>query len=130
MRGDWPRGTGPPGKRSAPGRSPAAESRPGASAYACQRYEAASTIAGGADGSLDCAGWLALSHERDVALRLRLTAFREGWDACLDYLADAIGGRMMPSHPTSVQVTRWGPGGRERFADPRPGDYQGQGAGQ
>jgi hypothetical protein len=26
-----------------------------------------------------------------------------------------------------VQARRWGPGGREHFADPRPGDYPGRG---
>jgi hypothetical protein len=26
-----------------------------------------------------------------------------------------------------LDLRRWGPGGRERFADPRPGDYPGRG---
>lgn len=26
-----------------------------------------------------------------------------------------------------LEVLRWGPGGREHFGDPRPGDYPGQG---
>lgn len=26
---------------------------------------------------------------------------------------------------TELEVWRWGPGGREHFADPRPGDFQG-----
>ena len=25
-----------------------------------------------------------------------------------------------------LELLRWGPGGREHFADPRPGDYKGQ----
>ena len=27
-----------------------------------------------------------------------------------------------------LERRRWGPGGRERFADPRPGDYPGRGS--
>ncbi len=27
-----------------------------------------------------------------------------------------------------LEVRRWGPGGREHFADPRPGDFPGRGA--
>lgn len=29
---------------------------------------------------------------------------------------------------TEMEERRWGPGGRERFGDPRPGDYPGRGA--
>jgi hypothetical protein len=32
-----------------------------------------------------------------------------------------------PSH-AELQEQRWGPGGREHFADPRPGDFPGRGA--
>lgn len=31
-----------------------------------------------------------------------------------------------PSH-AELQERRWGPGGREHFADPRPGDFPGRG---
>jgi hypothetical protein len=31
-----------------------------------------------------------------------------------------------PSH-AELERRRWGPGGRDRFGDPRPGDYQGRG---
>jgi hypothetical protein len=31
-----------------------------------------------------------------------------------------------PSH-TELEERRWGPGGRGRFADPRPGDFPGRG---
>jgi hypothetical protein len=71
--------------------------------------------------------WLALSDERDLQLRLRLAAWREGWDACLDALAYHVGGRIMPARPTDLEVQRWGPGGREHFTDPRPGDFIGRG---
>jgi hypothetical protein len=27
-----------------------------------------------------------------------------------------------------IEAARWGPGGREHFADPRPGDFPGRGA--
>ena len=30
-----------------------------------------------------------------------------------------------PSH-AELEEKRWGPGGREHFADPRPGDYPGR----
>lgn len=50
---------------------------------------------------------LALSDERDLHLRLRLAAWRDGWDACLDYLADQIGGRIMPATPTDLELRRW-----------------------
>jgi hypothetical protein len=58
---------------------------------------------------------------------LVLTAYARGWDDCLDRLADAIGGRIMPAQPTELEIRRWGPGGREHFGDPRPGDFQGRG---
>lgn len=32
-----------------------------------------------------------------------------------------------PSH-AEIEERRWGPGGRERFADPRPGDFRGRAA--
>jgi hypothetical protein len=32
-----------------------------------------------------------------------------------------------PSH-AELEEQRWGPGGREHFADPRPGDFPGRGA--
>lgn len=54
---------------------------------------------------------LELSDERDAQLQLRLKAYREGWQegwaACLDYLADQIGGRIMPAHPTELELRRW-----------------------
>jgi hypothetical protein len=31
-----------------------------------------------------------------------------------------------PSH-AEIECRRWGPGGRDRFGDPRPGDYRGRG---
>jgi hypothetical protein len=83
------------------------------------------------------------STERDRQLALRLAAyrqgFRHGWDVGVDrgrrqaereqaaswYAAThpiAIGGI---SH-AELERRRWGPGGREHFADPRPGDYPGQ----
>jgi hypothetical protein len=33
-----------------------------------------------------------------------------------------------PSH-SEIELERWGPGGRERFGDPRPGDFKGRGEG-
>ena len=36
--------------------------------------------------------------------------------------------RAAPSH-AELEVRRWGPGGRERFGDPRPGDFPGRAAG-
>jgi hypothetical protein len=85
---------------------------------------------------------LELSDERDMWLRRVLGAWREGWrrghaagvargyrQACADMEASwqaiarpvAYGGT---SH-ADLELLRWGPGGREHFGDPRPGDYAG-----
>jgi hypothetical protein len=64
-------------------------------------------------------------HGRLLASEARAAGHQEGWDACLDRFADQIGGRIYPAHPTELEQQRWGPGGREHFADPRPGDYPG-----
>jgi hypothetical protein len=67
---------------------------------------------------------LAESDRRDRDLALRHAYFTWGFDACLDYLADLIGGRVTSARPCSQQA--WGPGGRTRYGDPRPGDYPGR----
>lgn len=40
--------------------------------------------------------------------------------------AAGLAARGGPSND-ELQARRWGPGGREHFADPRPGDYPGRG---
>ena len=68
---------------------------------------------------------LELSDERDQWLRRVHAAYREGWDACHDAFAEAIAIRINPARPTPLEILRWGPGGREHFGDPRPGDFLG-----
>ena len=75
--------------------------------------------------STACNTTLELSDERDQWLRRVHGAYREGWDACLVALADAIGGRITPPRPTALEILRWGPAGREHFGDARPGDFLG-----
>jgi hypothetical protein len=86
------------------------------------------------------ASLLQLSGERDVALGLRLAAWREGWhargladrDAYERGFHDGCMALKRAQHDycelTELETRRWGPGGRDRFADPRPGDYPGQAA--
>jgi hypothetical protein len=74
------------------------------------------------------AALLALSEERDKSLSLRLQAFRDGYAAAL---SDAVVASLLriwpdPGHVTELEKRRYGPGGREHFGDPRPGDYPGQ----
>jgi hypothetical protein len=53
-------------------------------------------------------------------------AWLAGWRACFSHFADMLGGRITPQRPTELEILRWGPGGRARYGDPRPGDYQGK----
>jgi hypothetical protein len=94
------------------------------------------------------AGLLALSDERDLWLRWVLAAWREGYAAGRDSMADAVttayidgllrrkgiehdhiraltGGTDRVDLWEDQQRRTWGPGGREHFADPRPGEYTG-----
>lgn len=82
---------------------------------------------------------LSLSDERDRWERLCLAAFREGWRAAEhahahDYSLGYVDGLFRRKHiehsvvdAAKLELARWGPGGRERFADPRPGDFPGRG---
>lgn len=89
----------------------------------------------------DIAAVLALSDERDRWERYALDLARAGYAAGYergDHHGYARGDRLMqrewpavvrpfipgPGEPTPAEISerRWGPGGRERFADPRPGD--------
>ena len=83
------------------------------------------------------AWWLAESDRRDRELQARLNAWQQGWDACTAALTgayeegftDALMALKRAQHQahrlTVLESERWGPGGREHFADPRPGDYTG-----
>ena len=80
---------------------------------------------------------LEVSDLLDAELRLRLAAYREGWQAAErahrdDYqrgLVDGALARKRAQHElvemARVDALQWGPGGRERFGDPRPGDFTG-----
>jgi hypothetical protein len=72
-----------------------------------------------------CAYVIADSDRHDLELALRLAAWRDGWNACLDHLAAQIGGRITPPHPSVLEILRYGPGGRAHAGDPRPGDHPG-----
>jgi hypothetical protein len=81
--------------------------------------------------------WLALSDERDLHLRLRLEAWRDGYRAAAaaqfeaGYVA-AVADVKAAEHALynhlrkvrEVEERRWGPGGRARFGDPRLDDKQ------
>lgn len=83
---------------------------------------------------------IALSDERDLWERRLLAAERAAYlRGYADGQADeqrrdslAWAARPLPRVPDPAAPTlaklllrRWGPGGREHFADPRPGDYRG-----
>jgi hypothetical protein len=85
---------------------------------------------------------LALSDERDQWARVCLIRERrafgrgrtlgrtEGYgqaeaDMAAQWNAIARLGLGGPGH-TEIEKRRWGPGGREHFADPRPGDFPGR----
>jgi hypothetical protein len=83
--------------------------------------------------------------EREVWQRRELAAYRaglrrgwrDGWRAGYEaadsdwYIALAPARRAaaraarIPTH-AELEVRRWGPGGREHFGDPRPGDFKGR----
>jgi hypothetical protein len=81
--------------------------------------------------------WLAESDRREREEQRRLQAWRDGWNACEHALgdtyeagfADGILALKQAQHDayklTEIEIARWGPRGREHFADPQPGDYTG-----
>jgi len=92
------------------------------------------------------AEFLALSGERDLARRLRHGYWAEGyrlgrergWREGYEQAAADLGRDWQAfTRPTAqrlaaehgLMLRRWGPGGREHFGDPRPGDFPGRGAG-
>ena len=71
---------------------------------------------------------LDLSGERDQWERWVLAAWREGYQTAL---SDAVVASLLriwpePGHVPEIEKLRYPPGGREHFADPRPGDYTGR----
>ena len=80
---------------------------------------------------------LELSDERDQWERLCATAYRDGYQAAEtahqdDYERGLVAGalaRKRAQHDlvemARLDVARWGPAGREHFADPRAGDFTG-----
>lgn len=87
---------------------------------------------------LPAAALLAESDRRDRELRARLGAWRDGYDCgyragrqdeaserdeAWNRIAEAAV-RGLPHD--ELEERRWGPGGRARFGDPRPSDYQGR----
>jgi hypothetical protein len=106
------------------------------------------SVTDGADIERQRAMLLALSDERDTWHRWVWEMWTEGyrigrregwqrgwaegygrsdaeWLAALDPAKKASGTlSRLPSH-AELERRRWGPGGREHFADPRPGEYTG-----
>lgn len=81
--------------------------------------------------------WLADSDRRDREQQRLLNNWNAGWQAAEAAYQDAYErgftdgtmSRKRAEHQVyndaALEEARWGPGGREHFADPRPGDYQG-----
>jgi hypothetical protein len=81
--------------------------------------------------------WLLDSDRRDREQERLLNAWSAGWQACEaqhaeQYEEGFTDGTMALKHAQHQahrlirgDEERWGPGGREHFADPRPGDYTG-----
>jgi hypothetical protein len=86
---------------------------------------------------------LALSDERDAWQRRVLGAWRDGYQAghaagyergyhrgarLLEAEWPVVVASVTACGPSFAELERrrWGPGGRERFGDPRPGDYPGR----
>lgn len=86
---------------------------------------------------MDQTSLLGLSDERDQHLRLRLAAYREGWQAARrahedDYSAGYMDGLLRRKHlehqaveAARLELARWGPGGRKHFAGPQDDDFTG-----
>ncbi len=124
----------PPGKRSGPDTTPGRSHK-----HSTAADEVGSTVqrdpvplAAVIDGLLD------YSNVMDASLRLRLAAYRqghadgrelgwrEGYAAAVTEQERSWRAIAAPvAHSGELQRRRWGPGGREHFADPRPGDYPG-----
>ena len=64
---------------------------------------------------------LGLSDERDQALRARLNAWRAGYRAAVNALADVIGGRIVPDQPSEIERLRYPPDGRAGWLLPEGG---------
>jgi hypothetical protein len=128
----------PPGRRRESG-PVATPSRPNATP---SRYEGViQRVVDGAVSERQRAVVLAVSDERDLWHDLVVDAWRDGYRAgresrASDYARGRIDGfaaRKAAMHDATVAamddhlayLARWGPGGREHFADPRPGDYMG-----
>ncbi len=88
---------------------------------------------------------LAWSDALDASLRLRLAAYRDGYahgyergvdDGRRQAEAEQERAWYAATHPIAIggipydelERRRYGPGGRKRAGDPRPGDYPGNGA--
>jgi hypothetical protein len=89
----------------------------------------------------DITALLELSDERDTWLRWGLGMWRNGfYEGRAEGIAEgralevaeqdeahrAMAARILRHEPfTELERRRWGPGGREHFGDPRPGDFPG-----
>jgi len=74
-----------------------------------------------------------LGMARDAYQRGHDAGFRAGYEAAgrdLDALWAKVAAPVVIRRPdqAELELRRWGPGGRARFSEPRPGDYPGLGA--
>ncbi len=71
--------------------------------------------------------------ERRYRLQLAREMYRAGYRQAEDDMAarwDVIARPVITNTPAhaDLELKRWGPGGREAFGDPRPGDFPGRGS--
>jgi flagellar biosynthesis/type III secretory pathway protein FliH len=126
----------PPRDRSGPATTPA---RPNAADSTTSTASVQREPAPLAQAVAELLSW---SDALDASLRLRLAAYRQGHEdgRQLGYdegytaaVAESEAAWYAAAHPVAagiphdeLEIRRWGPGGRARAGDPRPGDYPGQ----
>jgi len=68
-------------------------------------------------------------YRDQVAREAANAAYERGrTDGYLQAVADVKAAQHGIVRDAELETRRWGPGGREHFADPRPGDFLGRGA--
>lgn len=104
-----------------------------------QRVSGVPSLLPGADIGRDVPALLALSDERDLwmarLLAAERAAYRLGYYDGFRDGGEELWARRRAAPPiviagptfAELERRRWGPGGRERFGDPRPGDFPGFG---
>ena len=69
-----------------------------------------------------------IRYRNQVAREMAAAAYERGQvDGYLRAIADVKAVQHGMALDAQLEAARWGPGGREHFADPRPGDFPGRG---